>query len=119
VLAVEQHRRLVLLALADHHDAVEVDRAEELAHRIHGRAVGAELVTLADERHRADRGRLGRAHEFEREVPIGVQEQRAGFGRCQKVVLFVLEGAVRRGGDPRSDRRSAQPTERRASECAR
>ena len=44
VLAVEQHGRLVLLALADHHHAVKVDRAEELAHGVDGGSIGAELV---------------------------------------------------------------------------
>ena len=64
VLAVEQHRRLVLLALADDDDAVEVDGAEELAHGIDRRAVGAVLVALADERHGADGGGLGGPHQL-------------------------------------------------------
>ena len=43
LLAVEEHRRLVLLALADDDRAVEVDRREERAHRVDGGAVGAVL----------------------------------------------------------------------------
>src|SRR5690606_39716719 len=40
LLAVEEHGRVVLLALADHHATLEVDRAEERAHRVDRGAVG-------------------------------------------------------------------------------
>jgi hypothetical protein len=70
VLAVEEHRRAVLLALADHDDAVELDGAEERAHRVDRCAVGRELVALADEGHRTDRRRLGGTHELHRQVAI-------------------------------------------------
>ena len=43
-LAVEQHRRLVLLALADHDDAVHVNAVEHVPHRVDGRLVGGLLV---------------------------------------------------------------------------
>ena len=52
VLAVVEHRRLVLLALADHDDAVHRDRVEHVAHRVDGRLVGGLLVA---------RGRRARA----------------------------------------------------------
>ena len=48
LLAVEEHRRLVLLALADHDDAVHRDRVEDEAHRVDGRLIGGDLVAAAD-----------------------------------------------------------------------
>jgi hypothetical protein len=47
LLAVEQHRRLVLLALADDDDALHRDGADQLAHRVDRRAVAAVLVAAA------------------------------------------------------------------------
>ena len=73
VLAVEQHRRFVLLALADHDRAVEVDGGEERPHRVDRRAVRVLLRTAPDEGHRADRRGFGGAHEFECEVSVGMQ----------------------------------------------
>ena len=43
-LAVVEHRRLVLLALADHHDAVHVDRVQHGVHAVDGGLVGRLLV---------------------------------------------------------------------------
>jgi hypothetical protein len=114
VLAVEQHRRLVLLALADHHDAVEVDRAEELAHRINGGTIGAELVALADEGHGANGGGLSGSNELHREVAVGVQEQGAGFGRqCRSFSPVEGRCASPWWGIRTSDRRESQPSEPR------
>ena len=48
VLAVVEHRRFVLLALADDDDAVHRDGGQDGAHRVDGRAVGTELVAAAD-----------------------------------------------------------------------
>ena len=48
LFAVVEHRRLVLLALADHDDAAHRHRREQLAHRVDRRAVAAVLVTAAD-----------------------------------------------------------------------
>ena len=79
VLAVEEHGRLVLLALADHDEAVEVDCGEEGAHRVDGGLVGAVLVAAADPRHGADRRSLRGPHEFEGEVAIGVLIEAGGF----------------------------------------
>ena len=42
-LTVEQHRGVILLALADHDDTVHLDGADEAAHSVHGGAVGAIL----------------------------------------------------------------------------
>src|SRR5690606_7408498 len=73
VLAVEKHRRIVLLALTDHDAATDVDRREEGAHGVHGRAVRELLLTTPDERHRADGGRLCGTYELERNVAVGRQ----------------------------------------------
>src|SRR5205823_5359866 len=74
-LAVEEHRGLVLLALADHHHPVEVHGGQERANRVHRRAVRGELVALADERHRTDGGGLGRSYELEGEVPVRLRHE--------------------------------------------
>ena len=71
LLAVVEHRRLVLLALADHDDAVHRDRVEHVAHTVDGGLVGGLLVAHADEWSRRQRGGLGDADELEREVAIG------------------------------------------------
>ena len=72
LLAVEEHRRLVLLALADHHHAVHRDGVQHRAHRVHGGLVGSLLVAAADLAGGGQRGRLGHADELEREVAIGL-----------------------------------------------
>ena len=71
VLAVVEHRRLVLLALADDDDAVHRDRVEHEAHRVDGGLVGGDLVAAADPAGGGERGGLGDAHELEREVAVG------------------------------------------------
>ncbi len=71
LLAVGEHRRLVLLALADHHDAVHVDRVQHGVHAVDGGLVGGLLVAAADPARGGQRGGLGDAHELEREVAVG------------------------------------------------
>ena len=71
LLAVEQHGRLVLLALADHDDAAHRDGADELAHRVDGRAVAAVLVAAPDPAAGGHRGRLGDPDELHGEVAVG------------------------------------------------
>ncbi len=71
LLAVEQHGRFVLLALADDDDALHRHGVEDDAHRVDRRAVGAVLVALAEPAAGGQRRRLGDADELEREVPIG------------------------------------------------
>ncbi len=70
LLAVEEHRRLVLLALADDDDPVHRDRVEHEAHRVHRRAIGGDLVAAADPASGGERRRLGDADELQREVAI-------------------------------------------------
>ena len=71
MLAVVEHRRLVLLALADHDDAVHRDGVEHRAHRVDRGLVGSDLVAAADPAAGAHRRGLGDAHELEREVAVG------------------------------------------------
>ena len=49
LLADVEHRRLVALALADHHRAVDVEHVERLAHGVDRRLVGRVLVAVADQ----------------------------------------------------------------------
>ena len=118
-LAVEEHRRLVLLALADDDRAVEVDGGEERPHRVDGRAVGGLLRAAPDEGHRADRRRFGGAHELQCEVSVGMQrahvrgqthhgaslastpsrESRA-FTRRRREGIAILSRSGRTGAEP-------------------
>src|SRR5206468_11685232 len=70
LLAVEEHRRLVLLPLADHHDAVHRDGVEHPAHRVDGRLVGALLLAASDPPRRPQRCRLRYPDQLEREIPV-------------------------------------------------
>ncbi len=69
-LAVVEHRRLVLLAFADHHDAVHLDRVENGVHAVHRSLVGRLLVAHPEQAGGGEGGGLGHAHELEREVAI-------------------------------------------------
>ena len=71
VLAVVEHGRLVLLALADHDDAVHRDGVEHGAHGVDGRLVGGDLVAGARPARGGERGGLGHTYELEGEVAIG------------------------------------------------
>ena len=73
LLAVEEHRRFVLLALADHDDAVHRDRVEHVAHRVDGGAVGGDLVAAADPAGGGQGGGLGDAHQLQRDVAVGLR----------------------------------------------
>jgi hypothetical protein len=48
LLAVEEHRRLVLLPLADDHDTSHGDGVDHQAHRVDRRLVGGDLVAAPD-----------------------------------------------------------------------
>ena len=71
LLAVVEHRGLVLLPLADHHDAVHRHRVQREAHRVDGGLVGGLLVAAPDPARGRQRGRLGDPHQLEREVAVG------------------------------------------------
>ena len=70
LLAVEEHRRFVLLALADHDDAVHRDRVEHEAHRVDRGAVGGDLVAAPDPAGGGQRRRLGHPHQLQGEVAV-------------------------------------------------
>jgi hypothetical protein len=82
VFAVVQHGGFVFFALTDHHNTVEVDGAEELAHRVDGGFVGGVFVAAADERHGTDRGGLGSSDELHCEVAVGVEIQVSVVSTC-------------------------------------
>ena len=69
-LPVEEHRRLVLLALADDDDAVHRDRAEHDAHGVDGRIVGARSCRPCPTSARRHRGCLGDADQVQGEVAV-------------------------------------------------
>ena len=71
LLAVVEHRRLVLLPLADHDDAAHRDAVEDEAHRVDRGLVGALLLAAADPARRGHRARLGHADELHRDVAVG------------------------------------------------
>ena len=95
-LAVEEHRRLVLLALADHDDAVHVDAVEHVAHRVDRGGVGRLLVAAADQPRGAERRRLGHADQLEREVAV-----RAGCALARS----LTRASVHAGASDRRGRR--------------
>ena len=82
VLAVVEHRRLVLLALADHDDAVHMEGRSTA--RIASTAAwsAASLSPHADQPRGGERGGLGHADELEREVAVGERSAR-GSGSSQ------------------------------------
>ena len=70
LLAVEEHRRLVLLAFADHDDAVHPNRVEHEPHRVDRRRVGLLLLAPPDPAGGRERRGLGDADQLEREISI-------------------------------------------------
>ena len=69
-LADEQHRRLVALALADHHRAVDVERVQRRAHRLDRGMIGRLLVAAADQLRRRHRRRLGHPDHLQHQHAI-------------------------------------------------
>jgi len=78
VLAVVEHRSLVLLALADHHEAVHAHRVEDQPHRVDRGAVRGLLLPAADPARGRERGVLGRPHQLQREVAVRPRVGRVG-----------------------------------------
>ena len=70
LLADIEHRRLVALALADDHRAVDGERAEGAAHGVDRRLVGGAFVAAADMARAGERRGLGDARRLERQVPV-------------------------------------------------
>ena len=71
VLAVEEHGRLVLLALADDDDAVHRHALQDDPHGVDGRLVRPFLVPAAHPAPRGERRGLGHADKLHGEVPVG------------------------------------------------
>ena len=71
LLAVVEHRRLVLLPLADHDDAAHRDAVENETHRVDRGLVCLLLVAAADPARRGHRRGLGDADELHRDVAVG------------------------------------------------
>ena len=117
-LAVEQHGRFVLLALADDDDAVHRDGVEHDAHGVDGGPVGAVLVASAHPAAGGQGGGLGGAHELEREVAVGALLGGHEQARL-KAQLASPGGRVGpRCSSPASVRSTAPGPRRRASTSA-
>src|SRR5699024_9440598 len=71
LLAVEQHRSFVLLALTDDDVAGHPDGGDDIAHRGHGGTGAAVLVATADPGGGGAPVRRGGSDQFEGEVAIG------------------------------------------------
>src|SRR3972149_4059086 len=67
-LAVEQHRGLVFLTLADDDDALDLDGREHQAHRRNGGLVAGLLSPATHPPARGERGSFGHAGEFKGQV---------------------------------------------------
>ena len=114
LLADVEHRRLVHLALADHHRAADVDGVEGQAHRLHGGAVGGVLVALAHPEARGERCGLRHPHQLQRQVAAHHQ---ARFG-LQLRHVRLRSNPIRRFGQPfrppRHPTPGSQPTSARS-----
>ncbi len=65
-----EHRRLVALALADHHRAADVEHVELVAHRIDRGLIGGLLVAATDQLGRGQRRGFRDAGETERKHAV-------------------------------------------------
>ncbi|MPM96406.1 hypothetical protein SDC9_143569 [bioreactor metagenome] len=89
LLAVGEHRRLVLLALADDDRAVDPDVGQHLAHGTDSGTVTGFLLAAAGPASRGQCGSLGGAHQVETEIVVGEHE--------------LLGSGVRHGDPPGHD----------------
>ena len=80
LLADEQHRGLIHLALADHHGAVDLHGIEGLPHRLHRGAIGLVLLAQTNPARRRQRRRLGHPYQLHRQVTVG--DRQFGGGQC-------------------------------------
>ena len=94
VLAVEQHRGFILLALTDHHDTVEINGREHRTHRIDSRAVCPVLVAVANPRGRCDRRDLSHADQLHRQVPVRNSRRNGQLRGKLGVVLLLRHGVL-------------------------
>ena len=87
LLADEQHRRLVALALADHDGAVDRQLVELAPHGVDGRLVGRLFVATPAQPRSRYRGTLGHTHDLERKDAL---EHLVGLNRNRRHSRFPL-----------------------------
>jgi hypothetical protein len=92
MLAVVQHRGVVLLALSDHHDTAHLDRVDELSHGVDGRPVATFLVAAPYPPAGRHGGGLGDADQVEGDVAVEILGNPSGHGG----LLATLRGVVTR-----------------------
>ncbi len=94
LLADEQHRRLVALALADHDGAFDRQLVEFAAHRVDRGLVGRLLLAVAAQPRRRHRRALRHAHDLERQNALEQQLRRNGnMGRHRLTPLRRHSGS--------------------------
>src|SRR5699024_7293791 len=84
LLAVEEHGRLVLLALADHHPAVHLHRADERTHGVDRRARATDLVATSHPAAGGERGGPWDSGELRGGVSVGT----LGVGHVASAASF-------------------------------
>ncbi len=109
-----QHRRLVALAFADHHGAVDREAVQPGAHRIDRRLVGRLFVAAPHQPRRRQRRQFGDAHNLEREIAIHMRHVGHSFpplsitiGRHAGIEFITTEARrTRRESTHRTNRRN-------------
>ena len=104
LLADEQHRRFVALALADHDRAVDRQLVELAPHGVDGGLVGGLLVAVAAQPRRRHRRAFGHAHDLERQDAFE-QKLRWNCNRRRHVIL-----RLGRSVHPQAWRHAIRPT---------
>ena len=67
-LTVEQHRGMILLALADDNDRIHLNGIQHQSHRFNRGTVSSDLIAATHLTTGRQCGRLGHAHQFQRQV---------------------------------------------------
>ena len=115
LLAVVEHGRFVLLALADDDDALHRHGGDQLAHRVDRGRVGPVLVTASDPSARGHRSSFGDTDELEGEVAIwlfGSDAQRprdSGYRHASDAIHPAAPLALLQGHDRDFGRFDAHP----------
>jgi hypothetical protein len=71
LLAVEEHRRFVLLTFPDDHSAVHRHRTEDVMHSVDGRLIRGDLVALANEVGGGECRILGYTDQLKCQIAVG------------------------------------------------
>ncbi len=91
LLADEEHRRLVALALADHHLPANPQPVQLIAHGVDGCLVGGFLVAASPHHGGGDGGAFGDTHQFQCQDPV-----HHFFGGSHANPFFTQLGGVAR-----------------------